>query len=150
MIHRRDLLGAFAAYALLSELSSAAAAHRSRSTRAWLERQEALAQSLAAGTLGPEDWRREVAALGREADVAQLIADALPSHALRALPSYPVRRLLRFRDSQGRPRAWRYAVVLFEFDPTSVITPHAHRGMLSAHLVARGALRERTFDRLAD
>ena len=40
-------------------------------------------------------------------------------------------------------------MALFEFDRTSVITPHTHRGMLSAHLVARGALRARTYDRVS-
>ena len=103
-----------------------------------------------AASLEPEQWRREVEALGREADVAQLIAEALPSPSSRPLPTHPSRRLLRWREPDGTQRRQRYAVALFEFERTSVITPHAHRGMLSAHLVARGALRVRTYDRVAD
>ena len=150
MLHRRELLGAFAAYALFAELSRTSAGPARRSVRTWLDRQESLARALADGALDSEAWRHEVEALGREADVERLIADALPSTPLRALPAYPTRRLLRYRDPDGTPRAARYAVVLFEFDRTSVITPHAHRGMQSAHLVIHGALRARTFDRVGE
>ena len=59
MLRRRDLLGAFTAYALLAELSSGRAARRTPSARAWLDRQEELALGLATGTLGPDSWRRE-------------------------------------------------------------------------------------------
>ncbi|HZJ54320.1 MAG TPA: hypothetical protein VFD38_09300, partial [Myxococcaceae bacterium] len=66
------------------------------------------------------------------------------------LPTDPARRLLRYCDPEGRPRAQRYTVALFEFERTSVITPHGHRGMQSAHLVVHGALRARTYDRLGE
>ncbi|HZW87851.1 MAG TPA: hypothetical protein VFF12_02125, partial [Myxococcaceae bacterium] len=69
MLHRRDLLGAFTAYALLAELASGRAARRTSSTRSWLDRQEELARGLAGGTIDSESWRREVESLGREADV---------------------------------------------------------------------------------
>ena len=147
---RRDLLGAFTAYALLAELGSSRAARRTRSTRAWLDRQEELAWGLAGGTLDPESWRRAVETLGREADVERLVAEALPSPEARALPSYPRRRVLRYRGADGRPRQHRYAVVLFQLDRTSVITPHGHRGMQSAHLVVEGSLRARTYDRVGE
>lgn len=150
MLHRRDLLGAFAAYALLAELSLARADRRQRSVRAWLDRQDALARALAAGSLGSEAWRAEVEALGREADVERLIAEALPSSSSRGLPTDPARRILRWRDANGRPRSARYAIALFEFDATNVITPHGHRGMQSAHLVVHGAVRARTYDRVGD
>lgn len=150
MLLRRDLLGAFAAYALLGELGLARAGDRSRSIRSWLDRHEWLATSLAAGDLTPEQWRRQVEALGREADVEKLLAEALPSSFSYPFPTHPARRLLHFRDEEGRPRAQRFGVAFFDFKRTSVITPHAHRGVLSAHLVARGALRVRTYDRVAD
>lgn len=150
MLHRRDLLGAFTAYALLAELSSGQAARRRPSTRSWLDRQEELAQGLATGTLDSDAWRREVEALGREADVERLVAEALPSPSARALPTHPARRILRYRGPDGRPRQQRYAVVLFRFDRGDVITPHGHRGMQSAHLVVAGSLRARTYDRLGE
>jgi hypothetical protein len=150
MLDRRDLLGAFAAYALLAELGSSRAARRTRSTRSWLDRQEELARGLAGGTLDSESWRHEVESLGREADIKKLIAEALPSSAGRPLPTHPARRVLRYRDADGRTRHLRYAVLLFEFDRTSVITPHGHRGMQSAHLVVQGKLRARTYDRVSE
>jgi len=150
VLHRRELLGAFTAYALLAELSRARADRRSPSVRAWLDRQEELARALASGTLASESWRREVEALGREADVARLVAEALPSSAARALPSDPARRILRWRGPGGRPRQQRFAVAYFRFDPGNVITPHGHRGMQSAHLVVEGSLRARTYDRIGE
>ena len=150
MLHRRDLLGAFTAYALLAELGASRAARRTRSTRAWLDRQEDLARGLAGGTLDSESWRREVESLGREVDIERLIGDALPSPAARALPTHPARRILRYRDADGRIRQQRYGVLLFQFDRTSVITPHGHRGMQSAHLVVQGKLRARTYDRVGE
>ncbi|HEY1334644.1 MAG TPA: hypothetical protein VGF31_10340 [Myxococcaceae bacterium] len=150
MLHRRDLLGAFTAYALLAEISSARAGRSTSSTRAWLDRQDELARALASGALGSEAWRREVEALGREADVERLVAEALPSSAARALPTDPARRVLRWPGPDGRPRQQRYAVVLFRFDRGNVITPHGHRGMQSAHLVVEGSLRARTYDRLGE
>jgi len=150
MLHRRDLLGAFTAYALLAEISSAQPARRTPSARAWLDRQEELARALASGTLGSEAWRREVEVLGREADVERLVAEALPSSAVRALPTDPTRRILRWRGPDGRPLQQRYAVALFRFDRGNVITPHGHRGMQSAHLVIEGSLRARTYDRLGE
>jgi len=38
MLCRRDLLGAFSAYALLAELGFSRAAQRASSTRTWLDR----------------------------------------------------------------------------------------------------------------
>src|SRR5690242_8289608 len=150
MLHRRDLLGAFAAYALLAELSFSRAARRFGPVTKWLDRQDALARALAAGSLTSDAWRSEVEALGRDADVERLIAEALSSPSSRALPTDPARRILRFRDVHGRPRSMRYAVALFEFDRTNVITPHGHRGMQSAHLVVHGSVRARTYDRVGE
>src|SRR5262249_22801513 len=43
-----------------------------------------------------------------------------------------------------------FGAALFVFGRDSVITPHAHRHMVSAHLVVEGAFRVRCFDRLRD
>jgi hypothetical protein len=39
---------------------------------------------------------------------------------------------------------------LFDFAPFNVITPHGHRNMVSAHLIADGSFRVRNFDRIGD
>ncbi len=62
----------------------------------------------------------------------------------------PVRRSVRFLDETGAPRKLRYTTVLFTFDRAEIITPHAHRHMVSAHLVIEGAFRVRNFDRVRD
>ena len=53
-------------------------------------------------------------------------------------------------DDEGRPLKLGYGLALFDFQPDSVITPHAHRHMVSAHMVIEGRVRIRTFDRIRD
>ena len=41
-----------------------------------------------------------------------------------------------------------YGAATFTFGPESVITPHAHEHMASAHIVVAGKVRIRTYDRI--
>lgn len=147
-------LGAVPLYALLAEAGAAQAlAAGAVSARRWIAEQQELALALAEGALRPAAWQSEVEALARRVDLAELaaeIARAQTRFTGRALPSYPVKRSLVFLDETGKRRRLRYACALFSFDPDKVITPHAHRHMVSAHLVMEGAFRVRTFDRLRD
>jgi hypothetical protein len=43
-----------------------------------------------------------------------------------------------------------YAAATFSFGPESVITPHAHKHLATAHMVIAGKVRIRTYDRVAD
>lgn len=147
-----DVLPGFPAYTLLAEFGAARAASRSRlEPHRWIERQDEIAAALSRGEMRPERWRAEVESLARSVDVAQLMAEvgrARGSFLGRALPGYPAKRTIRFRDATGARRKLRYAVALFTFDRRNVVTPHAHRNMVSAHLVVEGAFRVRNFDRV--
>lgn len=149
-----DVLTGFPAYALLAEIGAAHATPASRlAASRWIDHQQEIAVALSRGQMPPARWRAEVAALARTVDVAQLMAEvgrAWSRPAGRALPSYPVKRAIRFRDETGKRRKLRYAVALFTFDRRNVVTPHAHRNMVSAHLVVDGAFRVRNFDRIRD
>jgi len=143
-------------YALLSALATPATVASSLAdTRvtAWLRRQDEIARALADGAVSGAGWQQAVESLASEVDLDQL-ADAIARSRMRdlgrGLPSYPVKRSVRFLDADGDPRELRFAAALFEFDATNVITPHAHRHMASAHLILNGAFRVRTFDRVAD
>ena len=150
----RRTLAAFPAYALLAEFAgSSVVAGSGKAARSWILDQQDLALALAHGEIPPKRWQAEVEALARQVDLAELVAEigrAEARHVGRALPSYPVKRSLVFRDQAGAPRKLRYACALFGFDRGNVITPHGHRHMVSAHLVIEGAFRVRTFDRLRD
>lgn len=148
----RRVLGAFPVYALLAELGVARAAS-GRQARSWIEDQQGIALALSRGEIPPAQWQVEVEALAREVDLAWLIAEIGGARTVllgRALPNYPAKRSLSFQDESGARRKLRYVCALFSFDPSNVITPHAHRHMVSAHLVIEGAFRIRTFDRLRD
>jgi len=75
-----------------------------------------------------------------------------PSPVRRATRSGTIRRkrFITFVDDNGAPIRVAYGAALFSFGKDSVITPHAHRHMASAHMVIAGKVRIRTFDRLAD
>ena len=150
----RQVLLACPAYALLAAFAGARGlADPGVEARGWILDQQDLALALARGEIGPRRWQAEVEALARRVDLAALSAEigrAESRHVGRALPNYPVKRSLVFRDETGAPRALRYAAALFRFDRGNVITPHGHRHMVSAHLVIEGVFRVRTFDRLRD
>ena len=148
-----QVLAAFPAYALLAEVAQAGAPPVAKTARRWIDEQQEIADALARNTMRPEQWQAEVEALTRGLDIAELISEIRRSDGRdigRALPSYPAKRTIRFRDADGAPRKLRYAAALFVFDRGNVITPHAHRHMASAHLVIDGAFRVRTFDRVGD
>jgi hypothetical protein len=157
MLDRRGLLSAataFCVYALLPEVRAAGApAPRGVDVRAWITRQDELARGLAAGTVSALEWHAAVNALAREVDLEALAAELRRADARSAGAPFghdPQKRFIRFRDEHGAPRSLGYGVALFDFVADSVITPHAHRHMASAHLVLDGRIRVRTFDRLGD
>ena len=155
-MHRRQFIGhvlsAFPAYALLAEFGVARAAADRASVR-WIAAQDEIARALANGQISPAAWRADVARLTSEVDLPRLLAEidgAEIRYVGRALPSYPLKRMIRFRDESGARRSLRYAAAWFGFAPDNVITPHAHRHMVSAHLVVEGAFRVRNYDRVRD
>ena len=155
-MHRRQFIGrvlsAFPAYALLAEFGVARAAADRPSAR-WIAAQDEIARALANGEISPAAWRADVARLTSEVDLPRLLAEidgAEIRYVGRALPSYPVKRTIHFRDEAGARRKLRYAAAWFGFMPDNVVTPHAHRHMVSAHLVVEGAFRVRNYDRVRD
>jgi len=154
---RRTLLAmamlSFPVYALAAEARAAGViGDRRMTTKRWIDRQEELAHGLRSGSISLAAWREGVASVAREADVAQLWADVARASAKpgEAFMRDPVKRRVRFPGEDGRPRHLTYGVASFTFGPDSVITPHAHKHMASAHMVIDGRVRIRTFDRLAD
>ena len=158
MINRRELLrdglAVFPIYALLAELGTAGAASgHGLSPKRWINRQNDIARTLARGEIDADQWRVEVVALAHDIDLSQLMKEIDQSIIKiigRGLPNYPLKRAVYFRDDDGNRRILRYAAALFAFDRDNVITPHAHRHMVSAHMVIDGTFRVRNFDRVRD
>jgi hypothetical protein len=153
---RRGLLTAvfpaFLTYALLGEAARAALPGKG-AAQDWIDQQQELAEALAGGQIAPSAWCREMETLSRRVDVAELLATArlgADDTARPGGPNDPQKRVVRFADASGQLRRLSYGAALFAFQPGNVITPHAHRNMVSAHLVVDGRLRIRTYDRVRD
>lgn len=149
-----SMLGAFSVYALVHEARAAAPALDSRlSARQWINRQEELAQGLRSGAVSERDWHDEVNRLAGEVDIGSLVAEIMRARikpAGRPFMQDPIKRKIRFRDENGMSMKLAYTAATFTFDPSNVITPHAHKHMASAHMVIDGKVRVRTFDRVGE
>ena len=146
------LLSSFALVALAREARSSAGSGDGAALR-WVSAQQEIAEGLATGGLTGLQWAIEVERLASEIDVAELMMLVRRSRvqlAGRGSHNDPQKRFVRFLDENGEPRRLAYGAALFEFAPNNVITPHGHRHMVSAHLVAAGRFRVRNFDRLGD
>lgn len=90
--------------------------------------------------------------MGAQVDVAELMAEMrrYSSRANQPFMRDPVKRSIRFVDSNGLPAKLSYAAATFSFGPQNVITPHGHKFMASAHMVVEGKVRIRTFDRVGE
>lgn len=155
MFERREILSVLSAFTLLALVREirAAAPLAPGGARRWIDAQQDIAESLAAGRMTGRQWTQEVERLAGEIDVAELMAvvrrsDIRPAGA--PFHNDPRKRFVRFLDDEGRPRRLAYGAALFDFRPDNVVTPHGHRHMVSAHLVVAGRLRIRNFDRLGD
>lgn len=157
---RRGQLGAafsaFVTFAMLREAQAPEAqaqvgAHISAAR--WVDRQEEIARALSNGEITARAWMENVRSLAEEVDLHALLALVAASD-LRPAPhgasNDPAKRYVRFLDEAGAPRRLTYGAALFDFAPGNVITPHGHRHMASAHLIARGRFRIRNFDRVGD
>ncbi len=148
------MIGAFSVYALVREARAAAGVLDGRlPARRWIDRQEELARGLHSGAVPEATWHAEVNRLAGEVDIGSLTAEMRRARVIEAGEPFmrdPVKRHIRFLDEDGQPRRLTYAAATFTFDPTNVITPHAHKHMASAHMVIDGRVRVRTFDRVAE
>jgi hypothetical protein len=153
---RELLLGAlpgFAVFALLREAAATVVAGARAPAGRWIARQDDLARALARRKITQVEWHDQVNTLAREVDLGELGYEIRRARTRPAGDTFghdPLKRFITFLDEDEKPLRLAYGAALFSFDKTSVITPHAHRHMASAHMVLDGKVRIRTFDRIAD
>jgi hypothetical protein len=156
VISRRDFVistTALCIYALLREARAAIPTSSSIPASRWIVRQDELARGLASGTISQIEWYNAINALAKQVDVDDLsrtIRRATTLSTRTPLGHEPLRRFIALRDEQDVMVHLAYGVALFEFNANSVIAPHAHKHMASAHMVVEGKVRVRTFDRVRD
>jgi hypothetical protein len=143
----------FGAYALLREARAVVPAAPDRRIDRWLRRQDEFARALSNGTLSQLQWHDEVTRLARDVDVEELahaIGKAQTRSTRLPIAHEPIRRFIDFRNDDGTNTRLAYGAAVFTFDRDSVIAPHAHKHMASAHMVIQGKLRIRKYDRVED
>jgi hypothetical protein len=158
MLGRREFTAgtcaAIGTYALLeiARPTKALAASAAMNGRRWMEEQQQIAADLKARKLTPAGWQEAVERLASAVDLPDLLAQT-DFDRLKASFDFkdgmPSKRTARRPGDGGAPPI-SYALAFFGFRRGQVITPHGHRNMVSAHMVAAGAFRVRNFDRIRD
>ncbi len=119
--------------------------------RHWLEQIETLSRRLRGNTLTSLQWRSEIDAVNTATPLTEYLPQLQFDRALQAMQRAgkdPAKTFIRLRDINGAPAQAAFAAAYFVFAKGQVITPHGHRGMVSAHAVVSGRLHARTYDRL--
>lgn len=121
--------------------------------KVWLQAVDELAAQIRADRIHSGAWQQAIDALNQSTALTEFLPLLDFDTALRAIkpasqdPAKTFVDLERFGIAKANAR---FAVAFFAFDRHQVITPHGHRGMLSAHAVVAGRLRVRTFDRIGE
>ncbi len=119
--------------------------------RHWLQQVEALSRRLRDGAIDSAQWRREIDALAATTPLPEFLPLLQFDRALAALRRDghdPAKTFVSLAEADGTLRKAAFAAAYFVFAKGQVITPHGHRGMVSAHAVVSGRLQLRTYDRL--
>lgn len=119
--------------------------------RRWLQQIDELSRQLRASHIGSRDWQQHIDALDRATPLSEFLPLLQFDRALAALQregADPAKTFIRLREVDGSLHEAAFAAAYFVFRKGQVITPHGHRGMVSAHAIVAGRLRVRTFDRL--
>lgn len=121
--------------------------------RAWVAAHDDIARALVSGRITGRQWQSEVERLANEVDIAELLAQIDFAKLERTLDlSRPggTKHLVQLDHPDGSSRRLSFATAVFGLRKGHAITPHAHRNMVSAHMVISGELHVRNFDRLGE
>ncbi len=120
--------------------------------QAWLLRLHEACYDLKAETLSLVGWQKEMAALHASVsleeiiqciEMGKLLKGIQYAHDLGVVLPAPLPSI------KDLPPV-TFGSKLFAYKARAATPPHAHNNVVSAHLVLRGTIRTRTFDRLAD
>lgn len=119
----------------------------SSGVREWVAAHQDIANQLAKGRITARQWQAEVEALASRVDMRELLEQIDFAAIERSIDlSQPggTKKLVRLESGLA------FATAVFGLQRGHAITPHAHRHMVSAHMVLEGELHVRNFDRLSD
>ena len=156
---RRDFLGValegfvvalFAQRVSADELLNRGA---SATVRSWVAAHDDIARQLSAGRITGRAWQEEVERLASRVNAAELLAQIDFDRLERTIDlDQPggSKRVVKLPHPDDPSRRLRFGTAIFGLRQRYAITPHAHRNMVSAHMVIRGQLHVRNFDRVGE
>jgi hypothetical protein len=158
MSTRRDVLraglGSLLQVAFLRDVLAAGAAPAVGPVLArWLRDLHARSADLRGAAVSAGEWQREVGALLERVPLEDLVRLVDLDRLLRTVSLPDDRAITRdpvFPPLEGLPGPQPHIRRVFLLGKDRAIVPHGHRNMASGHLVIRGALRVRHYDRLRD
>jgi hypothetical protein len=118
--------------------------------RGWAKELEAICRAVLAGTLAPPAWQQAIERLHARVPLEEIVKLVDVDAMLSRMPA-PERKLgavenVRWPGAEAPP----FGRKLFVYRKGACTPPHAHNHTVSAHLVLRGRIRARTFDRVED
>lgn len=118
--------------------------------RRWTKELEEICAAVRTGTLQPAAWQTAIERLHAQVPLEEIVR-FVDLEAAVARIKHPERRLGAVEDvkwpGSGQPG---FGHKLFVYRKGACTPPHAHNHLVSAHLVLRGQMRVRTFDRIQD
>jgi hypothetical protein len=115
-------------------------------TDRWLKEVNELCADLRVGALGQADWQKKVEELFARVDLIDLLRSIDFDRLVRAV-EYPDDRAAVIEVDLPRLSFGRK---IFALRRGRAIVPHGHRNMVSGHIVIKGRMHVRHFDRLRD
>lgn len=137
----------------LGFLHRAWAATVPREMEHWSRELMRLASEVRAGRLAPQAWQHAIEQLHSTMTISELIKALDVDQILRTI-NYPKEKLGAIQDIRLpalEPKEMEgFGRKLFVYRKGSCTPPHAHNHLVSAHLILRGKIRTRKFNRLED
>lgn len=121
--------------------------------RHWAVELEAYCQDLRKGSISQEEWRNQIADLYQKVELSELLTFIEFSSLTKSFefPDLGVATsYVKFPRLEGLPARSAYVKKIFGMKKGRAIIPHGHANMLSSHLLLKGEMHLRNFDKIGE
>ena len=149
----QNVIASLTMYAFAGFAISSRATQISQEAKSWSDQINEISLDLRSRKMSALEWQRRVEEVYRRIDLPELLQQVEFAKLQRSfdLAENAVNfRKLDFREEPGMPHDISYATFIFGMREGRSIVPHGHHNLVSGHLVIKGNLHVRNFDRLRD
>lgn len=120
----------------------------------WFKEVTDLCHSVKNGKVSPIEWQDTIQILYSQIPLFEIVRYTNVDQVIKTV-KYPKEKLGAIHDVpwpeiQGFPKVQPFGHKLFVYKKGSCTPPHAHNHLVSAHLVLKGSIHARTYDRIKD